>query len=66
RQWIAVAVGDDNEAAERLYVRLGYRATGVFDVSKYSWIDGGGAVHHEVERNQLLVKALTGLTPAVR
>lgn len=56
---IAVGVGD-NVNAERLYLRLGYRPTGIFDVCAYDWIDDHGAVHHKIERNQLLVKA-TGL-----
>lgn len=58
RACVAVGVGDDNPGAERLYVRLGYRATGVFDVCEYDWADGDGAVHHEIERNQLLVRRL--------
>lgn len=58
RQLVAAGVGDDNPDAERLYVRLGYQRTGVFDVVDYDWTDDDGAVHHEVERNQLLVKAI--------
>lgn len=66
KRWVAVGVGDDNPDAERLYVRLGYRPTGVFDVRKYDWIDDDGVVHHEIERNQLLVKAIrhAGTCPA--
>lgn len=55
---VAVGVADDNAGAQRLYVRLGYGATGVFDVSEYDWVADDGSVRHEVERNQLLVKTL--------
>lgn len=55
---IAVGVGVDNPDAERLYARLGYRWTGVFDTTSYEWVDGQGQVHQEIERNQLLVKTL--------
>lgn len=55
---IAVGVGDDNSDAERLYVRLGYLPTSIWDVCDYDWIDDAGEVHNEVERSQLLVKSL--------
>lgn len=58
RQWIAVGVAQDNPDAERLYRRLGYRATGVIDVSQYDWITAEGADRHETERDHLLVKDL--------
>jgi GNAT superfamily N-acetyltransferase len=56
RDQVAVGVSDDNPDAERLYVRLGYRATGVIDVCEYDWADDDGVTHHEVERDQILVK----------
>ena len=55
---VAVGVADDNPHAERLYLRLGYRRTGVVDVSEYSWIADDGTVHQATERDQLLVKDL--------
>lgn len=56
RNQIAVGVSEGNRDAERLYVRLGYRPTGVFDVSEYDWADDDGVVHHEVEHDEILVK----------
>jgi len=58
RNQLAVGVSDENRDAERLYVRLGYRPTGVFDVTEYDWADDDGVVHHEIERDQLLVKEI--------
>jgi len=58
RRQVAVGVGLDNDGAARLYERLGYRRTGVVDTSEYDWVDGDGAVHHEVERDELLVRDL--------
>ncbi|MBB5748999.1 GNAT family N-acetyltransferase [Micrococcus sp. TA1] len=58
RRQMAVGVADDNPDAERLYRRLGYRPTGVVDVSEYDWITAEGAVRHETERDHLLVKNL--------
>ncbi|HRO31190.1 MULTISPECIES: GNAT family N-acetyltransferase [Micrococcaceae] len=55
---MAVGVAEDNPAAERLYRRLGYRRTGVLDVSEYDWITPEGTVRHETERDHLLIKAL--------
>lgn len=55
---VAVGVATDNDGAARLYERLGYLRTGVLDVSEYDWVDGAGAVHHEVERDELLLKQL--------
>jgi GNAT superfamily N-acetyltransferase len=61
RYQMAVGVAEDNPDAERLYRRLGYRRTGVIDVSEYDWITAEGAARHETERDHLLVKDL-GLT----
>lgn len=55
---VAVGVATDNDGAGRLYQRLGYRRTGVVDVSEYDWTDDTGRVHHEVEHDELLVKDL--------
>lgn len=54
----AVGVGDDNPDAQRLYERLGYCATGIYDVSEYDWTADDGTVHHARERDQMLIKKL--------
>lgn len=58
RHQMAVGVAEDNPDAERLYRRLGYRPTGVIDLSEYDWITAAGALRHETERDHLLVKDL--------
>lgn len=58
RYQVAIGVADDNPDAERLYRRLGYRPTGVVDVSEYDWVTDEGSRRHETERDQLLVKDL--------
>lgn len=58
RGLVAVGVATDNEGAARLYERLGYRRTGVIDVSEYDWVDDAGAVHHAVEQDELLIREL--------
>lgn len=58
RPQIAVGVADDNPLAERLYLSLGYRRTGIVDVSEYSWVSDDGTVQQASERDQLLVKDL--------
>lgn len=55
---VVVGVAVDNPGAERLYARLGYRRTGVEDVSRYAWTTPSGEVRHEVEVDRLLVKEL--------
>ncbi len=60
RNQVAVGVGDDNPDAERLYVRLGYLPTGVFDVTEYDWVDEDDVVHHAIERDQVLIKEIRG------
>lgn len=55
---VAIGVAEDNPRAERLYLSLGYRKTGVVDVSEYSWVSGDGTVHQASELDQLLVKDL--------
>lgn len=56
RTRVVVGVSEDNPDAARLYIRLGYEPTGVFDVTEYDWVDDDGVVHHEVEHDQVLVK----------
>lgn len=58
RLQVAVGVADDNPHAERLYLSLGYRRTGIVDVSEYSWVSDDGTVQPASERDQLLVKDL--------
>lgn len=55
---VTIGVGLDNQRAARLYLRLGYTRAEVYDESQYSWTDATGAVHHEVEQIELLVKQL--------
>lgn len=55
---LAVGVAEDNPDAQRLYLRLGYRETGVVDCSEYDWKDESGTEHHTVERDQVLIKEL--------
>ena len=57
---IAIGVSVDNMAARRLYERLGYRPTGVIEVSHYVYIDTGGRSQPMSETNTLLVKPLAG------
>lgn len=54
----ALGVGLDNADAARLYVRLGYRRSGVIDVCSYTWTDDQGGTHDEMESSELLVKRL--------
>lgn len=56
---VAMGADDDNPGALRLYERLGYRVTGIVDITEYDWVDEDGAVHHAREHDQLLVKRLT-------
>lgn len=58
---VALAVADDNPQAESLYLRLGYRPTGIFNVSEYSWVSAEGLVQHAIERDQLLIKDLASV-----
>lgn len=56
RRLVAVGVGEDNPRARALYERLGYRPTGIVDVSGYDWVDVDGATHHARERDEMLLK----------
>ncbi|MEV4900676.1 GNAT family N-acetyltransferase [Citricoccus sp. NPDC055426] len=66
RHQMAMGVAEDNPDAERLYRRLGYRSTGVIDVSEYDWITAEGSVRHETEHDHLLVKDLSLTMERVR
>lgn len=54
----AMSVGLENPHAARLYGRRGYQRTGITDVSEYDWVDDAGAIHHERQVNELLIKRL--------
>lgn len=54
-----MGVGDGNPRAARLYVRLGYRHTGVLDVCEYDWTDDDGQIRHGVEHNECLIKDIS-------
>ncbi len=54
----------NNPDAARLYRRLGYRPTGVRDLTAYTWIDEDGVAHDEIEDDELLVKCLDAQRPA--
>lgn len=53
-----VGVSPANHDAARLYRRLGYEATGVYDTCSYTWIDAGGVSPDVTEQDELLVKWL--------
>lgn len=59
RRQVGVGVADDNPEAERLYVRLGYRPTGIVDVCEYDWVTDEGQPQHARELNRLLMKRLS-------
>lgn len=54
----AVGVDRENPRARALYLRLGYRPTGLIDTLGYTWVDPEGVKHPEVEHIELLVKQL--------
>lgn len=57
---VAVGVDQENPRARALYLRLGYRHTGLADTLGYSWVDLDGVKHPEIEHTELLVKKLGG------
>ena len=56
---VGLGAADVIPGALRLYERLGYRATGIVDVTEYDWVGEDGVVHHAREHDQLLLKNLT-------
>lgn len=58
RTHVSLGVADDNPRAATLYGALGYRHTGIWDVTAYDHTTENGEVRHEVERDELLVKDL--------
>lgn len=55
----AVGVDESNTDARRLYERLGYRRTGVWDTCAYDWVDDQGQTDRAVETSEMLIKVLT-------
>jgi ribosomal protein S18 acetylase RimI-like enzyme len=55
---VAVSVASDNPSAARLYLRLGYQPTGVFDICEYNWFDQSDEIHHAIEHADVLTKRL--------
>ena len=60
---IRVGAGVGNEAARRLYERLGYEATGLFETTTYTYFDQDGE-HQATEVDEWLEKGF--LRPGVR
>lgn len=58
-----MGVADDNDAARKLYERLGYESTGVFDVNTYAYFDDDGIRHDATERNETMIKRLSSASP---
>lgn len=55
---VLVRVGEDNPDARRLYERLGYTATGVWDTTTYMFRGDDGSPTQATETDQTLVKHL--------
>lgn len=55
---VLVGVGEDNPDARRLYERLGYTATGVWDTTTYMFRGDDGSRTQATETDQVLVKHL--------
>lgn len=58
RAFVGLGVAGDNPRAARLYAALGYRDSGIRDVSRYMYADDEGANSEIVEHNSFFVKAL--------
>ncbi|MBA3248765.1 MAG: GNAT family N-acetyltransferase [Geodermatophilaceae bacterium] len=56
---VSLAVGQDNEAAARLYARLGYVDTWLREVSRYDVPEDTGPQRRVEEHNRLLRKRLS-------
>jgi ribosomal protein S18 acetylase RimI-like enzyme len=56
---VGLGVATDNEAAARLYLRLGYVDTGMAAECRYTYYDGDDVAHDVVEVDRYLVRDLT-------
>lgn len=54
---VALGVSAANQAARRLYLRLGYEPTGIRDTTSYSWFDAHGLEHYVEEETNCLSSA---------
>ena len=55
---VGLGVGDENPAAARLYLRLGFAETGLRYVDRYTWTDADGVDHDEADPCRYLVRPL--------
>lgn len=55
---LGLGVADDNPDAARLYLRLGYRETGIHYVDRWSWTGPDGVRHEEADPVRWLVRDL--------
>ena len=58
-QHASVGVASDNSDARRLYVRLGYVPTGIFETYAYTFINDSGESSEVTETSELLVKDIS-------
>lgn len=58
RRQVVLAVDADNPLARSLYLRLGYRPTGIVDTITYSYRDEAGHEQQATETSEALTKAL--------
>jgi GNAT superfamily N-acetyltransferase len=55
---VGIGVGDDNPAAARLYLRLGFVETGLAYTDEYTWTDAEGIDHDAADPVRYLVRDL--------
>ena len=55
---LTISVADTNNAAARLYLRLGYAPTGRSTTTSYDFVDDDGVKRHAVEVAEALTKRL--------
>ena len=55
---LGLGVADDNPAAARLYLRLGFTETGLRSVDRYTWTDADGVAHDAADPVRYLVRLL--------